>query len=93
MTMHSIALHRSPLFFEIYQIPLLGRSANVMSIYQERRKNTPSFPKLIFSVPNIGIILKIHEISARIIFPSRIGKGIVFHDGLSGKHLTISDYT
>jgi len=22
-----------------------------------------------------------------------IGKGIVFHDGLSGKHLTISDYT
>ena len=36
---------------------------------------------------------KNHEISARIIFPSRIGKGIVFHDGLSGKHLTISDYT
>lgn len=25
--------------------------------------------------------------------PSRIGKGIVFHDGLPEKHMTISDYT
>lgn len=64
-----------------------------MSIYLKKEGKIPLlFPNSYFR-SKYRNYSKNHEISARIIFLSRIGKGIVFHDGLSGKHLTISDYT